>query len=378
MADVETPLPAAAGSDTEQEAIRLPEGPVTQTLPSNEVIAIDRSFLAYTLLVIILFVGAYALGWAMATTSGGTVAAIREAVATTVAGLPGSHSSVAFVPTEALFTRDPGLRFSAAGHRVDRAALMSQVNPAEGYTLPVKFGKIGPQLLASGAIDYTRFVQTYQRSGQPLNETQLAILSKGSDTPVVVDDKNAYFLLNFFWAVGLSNQNRILTEGPMVQFGADQVGSFASTGGWTIGAKPVPQLYSHAGMISLTAEQQTRLEAVASGVFRPCCQNPTLFPDCNHGMAMLGLLELMASQDATTDAMFTAAKQVNAFWFPQQTFELAMYFKADQGLDFAQIAPRQIVGADFSSSAGFRNVHGWLAQNGLVEQSGSGGSRCGV
>jgi hypothetical protein len=67
-------------------------------------------------------------------------------------------------------------------------------------------------------------------------------------------------------------------------------------------------------------EQKTE---VASKVYRPCCGNPTSFPDCNHGMALLGLLELMASQGATVDQMFTAAKQVNAFWLPDQTRELA-------------------------------------------------------
>ena len=36
-------------------------------------------------------------------------------------------------------------------------------------------------------------------------------------------------------------------------------------------------------------------------------------------MAMLGLLELMASQGATTDQIFEAAKNIDAFWFPQQT-----------------------------------------------------------
>jgi hypothetical protein len=48
--------------------------------------------------------------------------------------------------------------------------------------------------------------------------------------------------------------------------------------------------------------QQKRLEEVTIGVFRPCCDNPHAFPDCNHGMAMLGLLELMA-RDASVDEM---------------------------------------------------------------------------
>lgn len=47
-------------------------------------------------------------------------------------------------------------------------------------------------------------------------------------------------------------------------------------------------------------------------------------------MAMLGLLELMASQGASVDEMFQAAKYANAYWYPQQSLELATYFKAAQ------------------------------------------------
>jgi hypothetical protein len=95
-------------------------------------------------------------------------------------------------------------------------------------------------------------------------------------------------------------------------------------------------------------------------------------------MAMLGLLELMASQGASADEMFTAAKYINAFWFPQQTLELAIFFKAGQGLDFAEVNGRQIVGGNFSSGAGFQAVHQWLANNGLLEKVPNDGSGCGT
>jgi hypothetical protein len=39
---------------------------------------------------------------------------------------------------------------------------------------------------------------------------------------------------------------------------------------------------------------------------------------------MRELLELMASQDPATDRMFEVAKYINAFWFPQQTLEIAI------------------------------------------------------
>ena len=259
-----------------------------------------------------------------------------------------------------------------------QANLIDQINPPNGYTMPAVFGDLGPSLLAAGAIDYGRFVQLYQQIGRPLTEEQLALLTQGSAAPVVINRDNAHFLLNFFWAVGLANKNRVLEEGLMKTYSNGQIGGFASTGGWTLGAKSPEALYASALMIALTPEQQARLEEVAAGVYRPCCNNPTHFPDCNHGMAMLGLLELLASQGASVDQMFTAAKYVNAFWFPQQTLELAKFFQARQGVDFAQADARQMVGNSFSSGSGFQTAHQWLADNGLLEQAPSAGASCGV
>jgi hypothetical protein len=95
-------------------------------------------------------------------------------------------------------------------------------------------------------------------------------------------------------------------------------------------------------------------------------------------MAMLGLLELMASQGASVDEMFQAAKYVNAYWFPQQTLEVAVALKAAKNLDFEQADARLVVGQSMSSSSGFQAVHQWLAQNGKLEQAPQVGGSCGV
>ncbi len=254
-----------------------------------------------------------------------------------------------------------------------------QISLPEEYSLPVAYGDLGPRLLEAGAIEYDLFTQVYQEAGQPLSPEQLAILTAGSGAPVVLNQENAYFLLNFFWATGLVNQNPILTEGTMMQYGGqEKIGSFASTGGWTVGAKPATELYASASLFDLTARQQARLEEVANAVYRPCCNNPTSFPDCNHGMAMLGVLELLASQDVPVEEMFKAAKYLNAFWFPQQTYELALAFNQGKDLEFAEIDAPELVSANFSSSAGFRAVHQWLADNNLLEQVPNGGNNCGV
>lgn len=260
--------------------------------------------------------------------------------------------------------------------RRELAALYEQVNPKEGYALPVSYSDLGPRLIESGVIDYDAFAAVYSNSGNPLSEAQTEILKHGGDEQIIVTAENAHFLLNYFWAVGLANKNPILTDGPIAQNSGGQIERFASTGGWTLASKPITEIYASVDLIPLTPEQQARVEEVAAGVYRPCCDNPTLFPDCNHGMAMLGLLELMASRGASTDQMFEAAKYVNAFWFPQQNLETALYLKAYQNADFENAEARLVAGVSFSSGSGFAAVHQQLQTSGLLPQAPNQGGSC--
>ncbi len=254
--------------------------------------------------------------------------------------------------------------------------LYEQVNPKDGYTLPVAYGSLGPQLLESGVIKYDAMAALYQQSGTPLSAEQIEILKKGSDKQITINAENARFLLNFFWAVGLANKNSILTAGAMTQNSGGQIEGYASTGGWGLAAKPVTELYASMDLIPLTAEQQKRVEEVASAVYRPCCNNPTHFPDCNHGMAMLGILELMASKGASTDEMFQAAKYVNAYWFPQQTLETALYLKSKDGTNFVDADAKLVVGQKLSSASGSAMVHNDLQAKGLLQQETGQGGNC--
>lgn len=256
------------------------------------------------------------------------------------------------------------------------AALYEQVNPEDGYELPVSYGDLGPRLIESGVIDYDAFAAIYENSGNPLSDAQINALRQGSEEQIVINAENAHFLLNYFWAVGLVNRNPVLTQGPIVQSSGGRVERFASTGGWTLATKPITDLYASLDLIPLTAEQQRRVEEVAVAVYRPCCDNPTLFPDCNHGMAMLGLLELMASKGASTDQMFEAAKYVNSFWFPQQNLETALYLKANQTMNFKDADARLVTSAEFSSRSGSATVHQSLQTSGLLPQAPSQGGSC--
>ncbi len=264
---------------------------------------------------------------------------------------------------------------AAVNQQKELSSLYEQVNPKDGYTLPISYGDLGPQLIENGVIGYEAFAAIYKNSGNPLSAEQIKILKNGSDEEIVINAENAHFLLNFFWAVGLANKNSILTEGPMVQYSNGQVERFASTGGWSLASKPIKDLYASMDLIPLTAEQQKLVEEVAASIYRPCCNNHTLFPDCNHGMAMLGVLELMASKGATADQMFEAAKYINAYWFPQQTVEIAMYLKTNQNIDFANADAKFVVSKNISSASGASMVHEDLQSKGLLQQApGQGGS----
>lgn len=261
----------------------------------------------------------------------------------------------------------------------DASAIYEEINPPQGFEIAAVYGQMGPEMIASGVIDTTKFKTTYEQAGRPLTEEQIDILQNGSNQKIVISLENSYFLLNYFWAVGLANKTKILTEGEMVEYGGlKEAGNFASTGGWTLSKREAMNYYSKQELIPLTTEQEALVEKVASQIFRPCCNNPTSFPDCNHGMALLGLLELMASQGASETQMFEAAKYVNAYWFPGNYYDLTVYFKNKENKSFAQIDARRLLSKEFSSASGAQAVKQWLVKEGIVAEPPKTGGGCGV
>ena len=257
------------------------------------------------------------------------------------------------------------------------ASLFEVVNPKEGYTINATWGDLGPKVLQSGAIDLEKFKQIYQRAGQPLTDKQLKILTEGSNEKITINRENAYFLINFLWALGLVNENPILDRGPLSKYGSN-IGRLASTGGWTIGTKKPMDLYSSSPIIKLTDTQQRELDDFANNSYRPCCNNSTAFADCNHGMAALALGQIMAANGASADEMFEALKYFNAFWFPQQYIDLAKYFQIREGKDWDQVDPRVVMGKNYSTASGWSRVKNWLAANNAGEKLPVNAGGCGV
>lgn len=253
-----------------------------------------------------------------------------------------------------------------------RSAIEEAVLPLKGVKLPVVWGDMGARLVEAGAIDPVAFKQVYQSRGAFPAEYE-KLLSGRTNGPLTVNQDNAGYLLNLLWALGLANENPILNDkSEMMNPGYGGAGNFASTGGWTVAKGNAMEHYSMHAFVTLTPAQQELVDRVSQNIYRPCCGNSTHFPDCNHGMAMLGLLELMASQGVSEKDMYKAALAVNSYWFPGTYLTMAEYMQG-KGIDWKKVSPQEMLGADYSSAAGFRNIASQVSA-----PSSSGGNGCGV
>lgn len=241
-----------------------------------------------------------------------------------------------------------------------------------GIELPVKWGNLGVQMTEAGVIDKVQFENLYSGRGG-LAESEQKLLSGSNNKNLVINSENSGVLLNMLWALGLGNKNPILENGPMMDPRYGGAGNFASTGGWTLAQGGAMAHYSKHAFITLTPEQQALVEKVSKNIYRPCCGNSTYFPDCNHGMAMLGLLELMASQGVSEADMYKTALIVNSFWFPD-TYETIKIYMKNKGVEWKDVDPQEMLGANYSSGQGFAQIASQVTQP--VQRG--GGSGCGV
>ncbi|MDP2639009.1 MAG: hypothetical protein Q8P06_02465 [Candidatus Azambacteria bacterium] len=237
--------------------------------------------------------------------------------------------------------------------------------------LPISWGDLGKKMIEAGVIDRDKFESLYTARGGFDEETK-KLLTEGNNNDLKMTSQNSGTILNLLWAFGLSNQNEILERGPMSDPKYGSPAGFASTGGWTLAKGDVMGHYSKHLFVVLTPEQQVLVEKVSKNIYRPCCNNSTYFPDCNHGMAMLGLLELLASQEISEDEMYKIALDVNSLWFPSQ-YEAIARFMGAKGIKWQDVNPKEILGINFSSASGYAKV-----ESSLPREQNQGGGSCGV
>ncbi|MFZ5932707.1 MAG: rhodanese-like domain-containing protein, partial [Patescibacteria group bacterium] len=208
---------------------------------------------------------------------------------------------------------------------LDLSKLPEEVLPKEGFTLPVSWGDVGPRLTQLGVIDLTKFEEAVS-----MTDEQRKILTEGGDIPIKIDNTSSQFVVDLLWALGLAQKSIVYNEGPLGKEYKNEQGNFASTGGWTLARRDALNYLNKFELISLTPEQQKRVGEIAKNVYRPCCGNPTWFPDCNHGMAALAIVELLVAKGLSDAEIYQEVLKLNSFWFPDNYLLAATYF-ARQG-----------------------------------------------
>ncbi len=230
--------------------------------------------------------------------------------------------------------------------------LKKQVLPQAGYRTSLKWKDLGKRLVEVGAIDVKKYEEIFVSEAD--GQDHMKYLNGNWDENIIINEKNSRFMVNTLWALGLANKSKVLDEGPM-KTGGTETGNFASTGGWTLGAKPAMEIYSSAEIIPLTVKQQELVKKIAENVFRPCCGNSTAFPDCNHGMAALGYIEWAVYNGLTENEIYKDLLAFNSFWFPQNYLEMATFFEK-QGTKWKDVNPQLALGRDYSSAQGAARI----------------------
>ena len=248
----------------------------------------------------------------------------------------------------------------------------AKVLPVSGYQTSLTWGQLGKKLVEVGAIDKQKYLEIYNSNTN--GKQDLDIFSENFDKKIVINENNSRFVVNTLWALGLANKSKVLDQGPM-RTGGNPTKNFASTGGWTLGSKPVMEIYSSQELIPLSSEQQDLVEKIAGNVYRPCCGNHTAFPDCNHGMAALGYIELAVASNLSEDQIYKDLLAFNSYWFPQTYVEMAVYFQQEDGLSWEQVDAKKALSNDFSSSRGSQKIKQAVSSvPGLKSQGGSCGA----
>lgn len=246
--------------------------------------------------------------------------------------------------------------------------IQDAVLPQSGFTLPLSWGDLGSKLVAAGVIDEKKFNEAISATDE-----QKKILAGGMDTPVTINSQNSQFVVDLLWAIGLAQKSIVYDQGPLGTQYKGQEGSFASTGGWTLAKGDAVNYLNKFDLIPLTPDQQKRVGDIAKNVYRPCCDNPTWFPDCNHGMAALGAIEMMVSKGLSDEEIYRNVLKLNSFWFPDNYLTVAIYFDK-QGTSWDKIDAKKVLGKDFSSSTGASRLQSIV---GPLPNRSSGGS-CGA
>ncbi len=248
-----------------------------------------------------------------------------------------------------------GSAVAVNNNSIDLNAITSQVLPTEGFTLDVTWQDSVSKMVNAGVLDVDKLndIMT-KRYGKPLTDEQKTLLtSEFSNEKLTINSDNAVFMMYVLWTLAKHNDNEMLHDSPFAKYFDDYDIGVGKSG------------YGDTKLIELDDEQQQSAEKVALNSYRPCCGNPTGHPDCSHGYAALGLIELMASQGYSEQEMFDAFVKFNSFWFPATYIQDAIYFKLTENKDWSDVDDELVAGKQYSSLSGSYAVKQYLQNSGL-------------
>lgn len=251
--------------------------------------------------------------------------------------------------------------------------LQEKVLPKNGFKFKIRWGNLGKKMIEDGVIDQTKLAKALGGKEDKIPQEFQKYLDGSDQKEIELNDKNAHFWVDILWGLGLANKSDVLDKGPMRENG--NAANYASTGGWTIGTKEPMQIYSNFSYIPLSDREQAQVQEISSNIYRPCCGNSTAFPDCNHGMAALGLIELMVSQNKSTAEIYKTVLAFNSYWFPATYLDIAYYFEKN-GRNYTNVPAQEILSKTFSSAVGYQTLKKQIGD--VAWPALKGGGSCGA
>ena len=259
---------------------------------------------------------------------------------------------------------------------------VARVIPEKGFQSRIKLGESIVKLVQHGVIDRQKLENLYAGRGGLPQELR-TVLTAPSDEPIRLTKQNAHIYVNLLWPLGLANYMSSNMHSPinkLTPIKGRSLFDFASTSGWNLGKEQEGGAYfSKLRIVELRPEQEALVVRIAKSSYRPCCDNSTFFQDCNHGSALLGMLQLGASQGLSEDELYREALAFNSFWFPRNYVYNALYMKVMKAKDWTAVDAKALMGREFSSASGSTKVQAEVEKipNLIPKQNGEG-ERCSV
>lgn len=254
--------------------------------------------------------------------------------------------------------------------------VVGKVLPEKGFQSKIYLGDSVPKLVENRVIDKQKFEDIYKARGGLPPELS-TVLTEPSYKPILLTTENANYYVNLLWPVGLSNYMSTNNESPI---NSGSLFNFASTGGWNLGEEENGGAYFNKfRIVELTPYQEALVTEIAKNTYRPCCNNSTFYQDCNHGSALLGVLQLGASQGLNEDELYKEALAFNSFWFPHNYIQTALYFKILKNTNWENVDSKEVLGYNYSAISNWAsNVQTEIAKIPNLLPQGRNGAACGV